>query len=180
MKRHLEEASSRVTTIARAHERLYQTSEVEEADIGAYIRDVCGDLPSAVGTSIAVEAPRGIKLSTDRAISLALIVVELTTNAIKYAYEGGKGVVGVALARKGDVLVVSVRDDGCGLPDGFAPEKSKSLGMRIVFALGIELDAELKEPRPDKGVLPGACTVAGRALAASNKHRVGGSTAGSP
>ena len=151
LKRHLQEASSRVTTIARAHERLYQTSDVEELDIGAYIKDVCADLPTAAGTSIAVEAPVGIRLSTDRAISLALIVVELATNAIKYAYKGAKGIVWVSLARNGDVLVASVRDDGCGVPEGFAPEKSKGLGMRIVVALTSQLNAELTVQRPDKG-----------------------------
>ncbi|MFM9847494.1 MAG: sensor histidine kinase [Hyphomicrobiaceae bacterium] len=149
--RHLQEASSRVSTVARAHERLYQTSDVEDLDIGAYIKDVCADLPTAAGTSIAVEAPVGIRLSTDRAISLALIVVELGTNAIKYAYEGGRGVVWVSLARNGDALVATVRDDGCGVPEGFAPEKSKGLGMRIVVALTGQLNAELKVQRPDKG-----------------------------
>jgi two-component sensor histidine kinase len=152
LKRHLQEASSRVTTIARAHERLYQTSDVEELDIGAYIRDVCADLPNAEGISIAVEAPVGIKLSTDRAISLALIVVELATNAIKYAYTGTKGVVWVSLARSGDALVASVCDDGCGVPEGFAPEKSKGLGMRIVVALTSQLNADLTVQRRDKGV----------------------------
>ena len=151
LKRHLREASSRVTTIARAHERLYQTTDVEELDIGAYIRDVCADLPTGDGISIVVEAPFGIKLSTDRAISLALIVVELATNAIKYAYTGTKGVVWVSLARKGDVLVASVCDDGCGVPEGFAPEKSKGLGMRIVVALTSQLNADLTVQRRDKG-----------------------------
>jgi two-component sensor histidine kinase len=151
LKRHLQEAASRVTTIARAHERLYQTSDVEDLDIGAYIKDVCVDLPTTPGTNIAVEAPVGIKLSTDRAISLALIVVELATNAIKYAYTSAKGVVWVSLAREADVLVASVRDDGCGVPDGFAPENSKGLGMRIVIALTSQLNAELTVRRLDKG-----------------------------
>lgn len=151
LKRHLQEASSRVTTIARAHERLYRTSDVEDLDIGAYIKDVCGDLPTTPGTSIAVEAPVGIRLSTDRAISLALIVVELATNAIKYAYASARGVVWVSLARQGDMLVASVRDDGCGLPEGFAPETSKGLGMRIVIALASQLNGKLTLQRPGKG-----------------------------
>ena len=151
LQRHLQEASSRVTTIARAHERLYQTSDVEELDIGAYIKDVCADLPTADGTSIAVEAPVGIRLSTDRAISPALSVVELATNAIKYAYKGVKGVVWVSLARNGDVLVASVRDDGCGVPEDFAPQKSKGLGMRIVVALTSQLNADLTVQRHARG-----------------------------
>jgi two-component sensor histidine kinase len=140
-----------VGTIARAHERLYQTSDIGEIDIGALIKDVCGDLPVSDGTTVTVEAPGGIRLSADQAISLALIVVELATNAIKYAYGGDKGVIRVALAREGDALALSVRDDGCGVPAGFVPEKSKGLGMRVVVALAKQLDAELRVRRLDKG-----------------------------
>lgn len=150
LKRHLQEAASRVATVARAHERLYQTNDIEELDIGAYIKDVCTDLPTD-GTTVAVEAPVGIRLSTDRAISLALIVVELATNAIKYAYTGRNGMVWVSLVRKGDALIVTVRDEGNGVDAGFAPEKSKGLGMRIVVALTNQLAAELTMPRCTKG-----------------------------
>lgn len=153
VKRLLGEASSRIATIARAHERLYQTNEVEELDIAGYIKVVCADLPSIAGSSVRVEAPAGIKLSTGRAVSLALIVVELTTNALKYAYPDGAGTVRVKLAKEGDNLVVSVGDDGPGLPDGFSPEQSKGLGMRIIAALASQLDAKLMVRRPKKGTL---------------------------
>jgi two-component sensor histidine kinase len=153
LKRHLQEASSRVATVARAHERLYQTSDIKELDIGAYIKDVCADLPISSGTTIAVEAPVGLRLCTDRAISLALIVVELTTNAIKHAYSAGRGVVRVTLAQNNDALALSVRDDGSGVSPGFSPEKSKGLGMRLVAALASQLNAGLSVQRLDKGTV---------------------------
>jgi two-component sensor histidine kinase len=139
LKLHLQEASSRVATVARAHERLYQTTDIEKLDVGAYIKDVCGDLPVTDGTTVCVEAAVGINLSMDRAISIALIVVELATNAMKHAYRGERS------------IVLSVTDEGCGLPAGFAPEKSKGLGMRIVIALAEQLNAELTVKRRDKG-----------------------------
>jgi two-component sensor histidine kinase len=151
VKRLLGEASSRVATIARAHERLYQTNEVETLDIAEYIKAVCADLPSVAGRTVRVEAPAGIKLSTGRAVSLALIVVELTTNALKYAFPDGPGAVQVTLAKAGDELVVSVADDGAGLPVGFSPERSKGLGMRIIAALASQFDAKLMVRRPSKG-----------------------------
>jgi two-component sensor histidine kinase len=80
-------------------------------------------------------------------------VVELVTNAIKYAYGGGKGVVWVTLVQDADTLLLAVRDDGCGLPPGFAPQKSSGLGMRIVVALATQLNAELNVQRADKGAL---------------------------
>jgi two-component sensor histidine kinase len=146
----LREASSRVATVARAHQRLYQTNDIEKLDVGAYIKDVCGDLPTD-GTTVCVEAAIGINLSRDRAISIALIVVELATNAMKHAYSGERSIVWVTLTKKGNTLVLSVTDEGRGLPAGFAPEKSKGLGMRIVVALAAQLNAELMVKRHDKG-----------------------------
>lgn len=151
LQRHLQEASSRVTTIARAHEQLYKTNDVEHIEIGAYIKDVCANLPTDAGTSIVVDAPVDVKLSTDRAISLALVVVELVTNATKYAGDGPMSNVWVTLSRQVDDLVASVRDNGVGLPVDFAPERSKGLGMRIVTALAHSLGAQLAFRRLDKG-----------------------------
>lgn len=147
----LRQAANRIGTVARAHERLYKTADVEQLDIGSYIKDVCADLPASSNISVAVEAPDGIKLPTDRAITLALVIVELVTNAIKYAYGDSAGVVRVSLARQDDVLAISVSDDGGGLPDGFTPETSKGLGLRIVLALKRQLDAELAFRRRDQG-----------------------------
>jgi two-component sensor histidine kinase len=70
---------------------------------------------------------------------------------MKYAYRGTSGVVWVALTRKNDTLVLSVRDDGRGLPTRFALDKSMGLGMRIVTALTRQLEAELTFSRPEKG-----------------------------
>jgi two-component sensor histidine kinase len=151
LKLHLREASARVATVARAHERLYQTTDIEKLDVGDYIKDVCGDLPVTDETTVTVEAPVGIQLSMDRAISIALIVVELATNAIKHAYGDERSSVWVALAKKGDALVLSVTDEGRGVPADFAPQKSKGLGMRIVSALATQLNAELTVKRHNKG-----------------------------
>ena len=149
----LQEAASRVGTIARAHERLYRTNDVEQLEIGVYIKDVCADLPVDTQTGIVVDAPIDVRLSTDRAISLALIVVELVTNAMKHGNGGPKSTIWVSLSRHHDDLHVSVRDEGTGLPLDFAPEKSKGLGMHIVLALAEALRAQLTFRRPEGGAL---------------------------
>jgi two-component sensor histidine kinase len=147
----LQEAASRVGTIARAHERLYQSTEVEELDLGTYLKDVCNDLPLLSECKVYTEAPAGIRMSTDRAISLALIVVELVTNAVKYAYEGTSGSIWVAVTTNNDNIVVSIRDQGRGLPDGFDLERHAGFGMRIVRALASQLEAEVVPIRHDRG-----------------------------
>jgi two-component sensor histidine kinase len=151
VQRHLEEAASRVHTIARAHARLYKGSDLQTLDVSTYIREVCEDLPTTTGHRVVVEAPAGLSLSTDRAIPLALIVVELVTNALKYAYGEQGGIVWVSLVREQEDLVVVVRDHGRGLPSGFAPERSKGLGMRIVLALARQVDAAIVVGTQDNG-----------------------------
>ncbi len=149
----LGEAAQRVHAIARAHERLYQSNDIDALDLGVYIELVCRDLTATLsGCDIRIDVEKGIVVPTDRAISLALIATELITNAAKYAYgdtEGG--IIWVALARTDDKsATLNIRDEGAGLPKDFTPENSKSLGMRIISAFTQQLGArfEIKDRTP--------------------------------
>ena len=143
---HLEEAVNRVQAIARAHESLYQSENIEWLDFGVYITQVCGDLGEAIGRcTIQIEAPKGILIDTDRSIPLALSINELITNAAKYAYpgdQGGKITVRV-LQHDNGTIVASVGDEGVGLPDDFDVGKAKGLGMRMIRAFAQQLGAKV-------------------------------------
>lgn len=142
-----EEAARRVSAVGRAHERLYRNNEIGGMDLGIYLEEVCKDMDDSVERcTVHVDAVHGIEVSIDRAISIALVAVELITNSAKYAYptEAG-GEIWVSLKREGDsLLCLSVRDQGIGLPADFAPSKAKGLGMRIIGAFTTQLNAELK------------------------------------
>jgi two-component sensor histidine kinase len=114
-------------------------------DIGSYLRDVCRDL-GVSGCTVEIAASDGIRVATDRGISLALMAIELITNAAKYAYPGdSKGNIQVTLAKQeSDYLLLKVSDSGAGLPRDFNFEKTRGLGMRIVTALARTLDADLR------------------------------------
>jgi two-component sensor histidine kinase len=143
--RYLEEAASRVSAIARAHERLYRTSQIEWIDLGAYLRDVCKDLESVIsGCDVEVKAPDDIEITPDRAIPLALIVAELVTNAVKHSGQTSEPISVYAVQENRSAVLISVRDHGVGLPAGFDPKTSKGFGMRIVTALTQKLGGELK------------------------------------
>lgn len=149
----LQEASNRVSAIARAHERLYQNDDIEVIELGGYLRDVCNDLNlSASGCSVEVDAAGGIRIATDRAIPLVLLATELITNSVKHAYPAeSKGKVKVSLSRRGDDhIVVTVADDGVGLSAGTNQDETKGLGMRLVRVLAGQLGASLnvRERRP--------------------------------
>ena len=143
----LREASSRVLAIARAHERLYKDEDVATLDLGSYLSDVCEDLNlSSPGCIVDVSAADGVRLATDRAIPLVLIATELITNAVKYAYPGEqKGTIRATLTRRDERhLVITVADDGVGLPAEFDVYNARGLGMRIVTGLAGQLGADLQ------------------------------------
>ncbi len=144
---HLEDATLRVAAIARVHEQLYQSSDIERFDIGRYIEAICKDLAASFSQcEILVQAQPGIIISADRAISSALIVNELASNAAKHAYLGdGQGRVWVNVAATGDgsLFSISVRDEGSGLPEDFEIGKGRGMGARMVGALAEQLDATL-------------------------------------
>jgi two-component sensor histidine kinase len=152
---HLEDAMLRVGAIARVHEQLYQSADVERFDVGRYIEAICKDLSASFAQcEIHVQAQAGIIISTDRAISSALIVNELVSNAAKHAYQGhGAGGVWVNVATTGvDSFSIAIRDEGGGLPEGFQFGKGKGLGARMVRALTEQLNASLEVVSHHPGV----------------------------
>jgi len=145
----LNEASSRVNAVGRAYERLAYNADYENIELVEYLREIIGDLePTVAPCKIQFEAPEEIQIAADRAILVGLIINELVANAGKYAYpDRPGGVIWVRLfqSEKNSILV-SVRDEGAGLPPGFDPTTSKQLGTRLVNALSKQLGAELTRP----------------------------------
>jgi two-component sensor histidine kinase len=143
----LREAAARISAIARVHQRLHQSSQIEIIDLGAYLKDLCRDFSDmAPSCEIQAEVAEGIEVATDRGVSIALLVNELIVNAATHAYpEHALCRVWVKLERAAEgKALVSVRDAGAGLPDDYDPADGKGLGMRIVHALGNQLDADVR------------------------------------
>jgi two-component sensor histidine kinase len=102
------------------------------------LKDVCADAIRA-GSQCQLDytADSSVRVDADRAIPIALIANELITNAAKHASpEGSSRRVAVRLSEMADAtLLLSVSDNGPGLPADFDMAKSKGLGMRVVMAL---------------------------------------------
>lgn len=145
IKAHLDEASNRITAIARAHQRLYQTEKFETLDLGGYLEDVCRNLSESLpGCELHVSAIVGIEIPPDQAVPIALFVNELVTNAAKHS-RGDKttGIwITVTPSFEGNISL-SVRDNGPGLPAEFDITAQKGLGMRLVTAFTKQLRGEL-------------------------------------
>ena len=150
----LNEASTRISAVGRAYERLAYNADYEKIDLVFYLREVIDDLETAVTPcKIQLEAADEIQFAADRAILVALVINELVLNAGKYAYpNSSEGLIWVRIVRtEKSSILVSVRDEGAGLPAGFDPVTSKRLGTRLVNALAKQLGAEVTRPTSING-----------------------------
>jgi two-component sensor histidine kinase len=149
----LREASSRITAIARAHQRLYSSDQIGSLELGTYLTQVCEDINASVPScEIDVSAERGIIVPTDRAVTIVLLVNELVTNAIKHAYPRAQCRLWVSLSGGGEgTISITVRDEGVGLPANFELEGGRRLGMRLVTAFTEQLKGKLQVIRREPG-----------------------------
>jgi two-component sensor histidine kinase len=149
----LRDASTRIAAIARAHDRLYRSPQIEKIDVATYLVEVCRDLGEVTPHSdVSCDAPETLLMSTDRAIHVALLVTELVTNAAKHAYpDGQSGHIWVRLTRGDGTARVSVRDEGSGLPPDFEIGRGDGLGMRLTMALAQQADAVVRADRLSRG-----------------------------
>ena len=142
-------SQGRVKSMALIHESLYRAGDLASIDFGVYAQRLVNDLVRnyRVGTGVAqlkVDVA-DVHLGIDKAVPCGLIINELVTNALKYAFpEGRKGTITVSMEKgKKDTLVLTVADDGAGIPKDFDLTQSDSLGMQLVNTLTGQLDGKL-------------------------------------
>jgi len=143
----LEEAVRRVGAIAVVHETLSQTYE-EEVEFDAVADQLLALVSEVGGHEGAVRLRRTGSFGTigsDVATPLAMVLTEVLQNAMEHGFaEGGSGTVEVTVDGGASELAVRVVDDGVGLPPGFDPEATGSLGLSIVRTLVHELGGSLR------------------------------------
>ena len=146
----LADRGSQVDAVARLHRRLGENPAEGVIDLGEHLRDISAAVVAALASSgnirLHFTCDRRCALPTERALSVGFIVVELVTNAVKYAHPTGvPGEINVACTQAADgTVTVEVSDDGVGLPEGMDPMKAGSLGLRIVRSLAAQLGARLE------------------------------------
>ena len=152
----LERVSHRIAALGSLYSMLGETNSVEEVDVASYLEALCRDLIESVqkenGTSIALKTDiESEPLPVDRAIPLGLIVNELVTNAIKYAFPSEtSGTVVVTLKRIPGELRLTVSDDGKGVD----PRRADSgLGGRLVDAFTRQLGGQVERKSDNKGTI---------------------------
>ncbi|HVV46444.1 MAG TPA: sensor histidine kinase [Bryobacteraceae bacterium] len=145
----LNDAYSRVQAISLIHEQIYQSESLSDLDFGEYVRALsqrlfatyCVD-PERIGIELNVEP---VRFDMQRATPCGLILSELFSNALKYAFPDGRsGLIRVSLRRvSAGRMELRVEDNGCGLPADLDWQTTPSLGMQVVRTLSRQLRAEV-------------------------------------
>jgi two-component sensor histidine kinase len=156
------ELEGRIRSMALVHEKLYHFESLNRIDLQDYIEKLIAELRTALvhrGNVRFSVAATGVTLGLDNAVPCGLILNELITNALKYAFPGDQPRTGekgcaINIAAKWDsnagddgVYTLTVADNGVGLPVNLDWATTKTLGLRLVRMLGqfqlkgrIELD----------------------------------------
>ena len=141
-RRAFEESRNRIQSMALVHEQLYRAREYAQIEFSSYVDQLTSTLFSMyqVGHErirLQVEA-ENIYLALEKAIPCGLLLNELITNTLKYAFPKDKqGNLWIKLVHEMDKMILTVGDDGVGIPDCFDLENSKSLGLQLVHLLAV-------------------------------------------
>ena len=151
----LMDCQSRIKSMALIHQTLYQSKDFTKVDFASFLNSLALALINSYRIdsnhiALSIEADQ-VLLPIDAAVSCGQIVNELLTNALKHAFpEGRRGNISVALSRNemGEV-VLSVTDDGVGIPSSIDMRSQATLGLRLVSLLTDQLKGTLSLQRAD-------------------------------
>lgn len=148
----IQESQSRIKAMSLVHERLYKSGDISSIDLKDYIQFLARELFSFYGVKsqlvrFTINAP-AINVNIDTAIPLGLMVNELISNAIKYAFPDNKrGEIVIEIAKDKKNISLIVRDNGVGIPADFDWHNAKSLGIRLVNSLVEQLQGTIELDR---------------------------------
>ena len=144
----LQESQNRVKSMAMIHEKIYQSNDLEEINFADYIQSLISNLfytynvdKNLIKSTFKIE---NITLNMETAVPCGLIISELISNSLKYAFPNKmKGEIIVSLKSIEDKYELMIRDNGIGLPEGLDLNNLKSLGLLLVKVLTEQIEGEL-------------------------------------
>ncbi len=161
----INEGKSRVRSMALIHQNLYQGTKLTGVEVKPYLEKLCEELFSTykidadeVRLDLQIEE---ISLDVDTLVPLGLIINELITNSLKYAFNVSageisdtleEGTISISLFEKDKVLTLKVADTGKGY-DADAAMNGSSFGQKLLSSLSAQLNAEMSVVSNDKGTM---------------------------
>ena len=148
----IRESQNRIKAMALVHERLYRSEDISSIDLLDYVRFMGTNLfnfydvtPATVRLTVDIS---DIRVDINRAIPLGLIINEILSNSLKYAFPSGrKGTIAVTVKKDDSTIRIIVQDDGAGIPESLDWKKTESLGLRLVNSLTEQLQGTIELDR---------------------------------
>lgn len=144
----LTESQNRVKSMAMIHEKLYESPDLTHINFKYYIEKLVTDLFYShnveIGTIEPVIITMDLDMGIDTAIPCGLIINELVTNSIKYAFpDGCKGTVTVEFGKTEDEFSLKIADNGIGMSKDIKPDSPRTFGLQLVENLVNQLDGTI-------------------------------------
>ena len=144
----LHDLRSRIDSISMVHAKLFRGKDLNNINMDEYIRDLVDNLiDSLVHSGVMIAADISIPevaIDFDKAVPLGIIITELTTNAIKYAYsEQETGLISISYCEKDEGFEIVFSDNGKGLSEGLSVESAESLGFNLITSLVMQLQGSI-------------------------------------
>ena len=160
-------AASRVRAVASVHELIYKSGQMTTVEISQYLQDLCHTLESSAYGSVVCRMEPMV-FSTDKAISMALLVNELATNAFEHAFgDRTDGRVDVIGTRVENDMLLAVIDNG----NGKVTSSSNGLGTKVIAAMVMQLDGTMQEG-PAKDLISSLSPELDKIVASKSGHCV--------
>lgn len=137
----------RVKSMSLIHGNLYESDDLSSIKFKDYIESLTSQLSATHAANSNVKLVldiMDISLNMETAIPLGLIINELVTNSLKYAFPDSKGEITIFIHSKGEEIQVIIKDNGTGLPKDFDIKKPKNLGLQLVNSLVEQLEGTIK------------------------------------
>ena len=144
----LNDLRSRIDSISMVHAKLFRGKDLNNINLDDYVIDLVANLIDSVSSSdltvVADITFPEVAVDFDRAVPLGIIITELTTNALKYAYEGQvSGLISISYLDKEENIEIIFADNGKGLSSDLSVEGAESLGFNLITSLVMQLQGSI-------------------------------------
>lgn len=142
----LNETQARIKTMAMIHEKMYRSMDLANIDLGEYVANLTRALfniynAGQSGIRLNLNLEKSLQVDIDTAVPCGLIVNELVSNCLKHAFtDGRQGEITVDLTTSEKRALLTVKDNGVGIPADLDIKNTGTLGMQLVYTLAEQLE----------------------------------------
>lgn len=146
----LKESQNRIKSMALVHEKLYQSDDLSHINFFDYVKNMVRGLFYSYNAGEQVKLVLDVdevQLNIETAVPCGLIISELVSNSLKYAFPTGIGEIQISLQKLEDEYELTIGDNGVGFPEELDYQKTESLGLQLVNTLVNQVEGEIELDR---------------------------------